>query len=203
MVNLKFSPLSLLDPLSSVQFALEYQIAEKNSLQHEVGYITQMLYNEELGYKESSGIRLRNELRIYLGRKGLSLNGFYLAPELLFIHFRYERNAIFGQECSDPYTCQYYQYKDYTIQKQVYGFHQKVGFQSISNRFVADLYTGIGYRHVRVRNIDTPPFNEVGGDFIGIRKTEGTYGLPSLSFGFKLGYLLSKKREQSWGSSAW
>lgn len=204
VVNLKFSPLSLIDPLSSVQFALEYQVAEKSSLQHEAGYISQMLYNEDWGYKESSGVRLRNELRIYLGRQGTSLNGFYLAPELLFIHFRYERNAVFGQECSDPYTCQYYQYKDYTVQKQVYGVHQKIGFQSTSGRLVVDLYSGIGYRHVRVRNIDSPPVNEFYDDFsISSRKTEGIYGLPSLSFGFKFGYLLSKKREPGWGSSPW
>ena len=201
VVNLKFSPLSLIDPLSSIQFALEYQIAEKTSLQHELGYITPLLYREDLGYKQSSGLRFRSEFRVFLGRQGPVLTGFYLAPELLFIHFRYERNAIYGQDCSDPYTCAYYQYKDYTVQKQVYGVHQKIGFQSISSRFLIDLYTGIGYRHVRVRNIDAPPQYEYYDDFsFSSRKTEGNYGLPSLSFGFKLGYLLSKKRELDWPS---
>ncbi len=200
VVNLKFSPLSLIDPLTSIQFAVEYQVAGKNSLQHELGYITQLLYNEELGYRQSSGMRLRNEIRIYLSEKGKELRGFYLAPELLFIHFRYERNAVYGQDCTDPYDCAYYQYKDFRVQKQVYAFHQKVGYQSITNRLLVDLYAGIGYRHVRVENIDKPPYNEYYYDYFNVRKGEGLYGLPSLSFGFKIGYLLSGKREQSpWG----
>jgi hypothetical protein len=200
VVGLKFSPFSLIDPLTSIQFAVEYQVAQKNSLQHELGYITQLLYTDELGYRKSSGVRFRNEFRIYLEEKGSNLRGFYLAPELLLIYFRYERNAVYGQDCTGPFNCAYYQRKDYTVQKQVVALHQKVGYQSITNRFLVDIYTGIGYRHVRVRNIDEGPNNEGYYNFIGIRKEEGVYGLPSLSFGFKIGYLLAGKRERpSWG----
>jgi hypothetical protein len=199
VVNLKFSPFSLIDPLTSIQFAVEYQVARKSSLQHELGYITQLLYVDELGYRKSSGMRFRNEFRIYLEKKGSNLRGFYLAPELLLIYFRYERNAVYGQDCTDRFNCAYYQYKDYTVQKQVVALHQKVGYQSITNRFLVDIYTGIGYRHVRVRNIDAPPIYEFYDDFsFSSRKVEGNYGLPSLSFGFKIGYLLSGKKEPSW-----
>ena len=185
---LKFNHLSLLDPLSSIQFALEYRLGKKISLQHEAGYITRILYNEG-SVKNRRGLRLRNEVRFYLQQKGSRMEGLYLTPEFLFIYQEYTRRSSFGMGCEDSFDCDYYQWMNYDVQKQVYAIHPKVGFQSIYRRLVADFYAGIGFRHVRVRNINKPP-NAFDDEFFSGPKREGNYDLPSLSLGFKIGFVL-------------
>lgn len=187
----KFSPYSLIDLLSSVQFALEHQLGTQAvSLQHELGYVRNILYWED-DFKNVQGLRLRNELRFYLQPQGINLQGPYFAPEFLFIHFRYKKTADFGQGCEgSSFGCNYYKTMDYAVQQQVYAFHLKFGHQSFYKRWTYDFYTGAGYRYVQVRNIDKPP-HEVGDSwFFNLRKRAGVYNLPSLSLGFKIGYIL-------------
>lgn len=192
---LKFSHLSLLDPHSSIQFAFEHQLGEKTSLQHELGYMTRILYaNEDI--KKTRGWRLRNEFRIYLEAEGRNLEGPYFAPEFLFIHLEYDKNEPFGKGCVSPWNCNYYQYMDFTIQKRVYGVHPKLGYQLVYRSFVLDAYGGLGFRHVRIKNINEPPNGMHDGDFFDFRKREGIYNLPSLSLGFKIGYVLFNRQRK-------
>lgn len=191
---LKFSPLSLLDPLPSVQFALEYQVGRKTSIQHEAGYIINLLYSDPI-YQDAEGLRLRNEVRLYFQPKGNRLEGFYFAPELLFIYFEHKRQGILGFGCEDSFGCDYYQDIYFNAQQQVYALHSKIGFQSIYKRLLVDLYTGLGYRYVRVRNRNLHlNLIDVEEEFFDFRKDEGDYHMPSLSLGFKIGYVLNRKQ---------
>lgn len=191
---LKFSPLSLLDPLASIQFALEHPVREKLSLQHEVGYIIENIY-ENNDFKNPRGWRIRNEVRFYLGSKGRRLKGAYLAPEFLFVSVSHERNAFFGKNCNSTFDCDYYQYMDYTSRKQVFALHPKIGYQFSFNRINLDFYGGVGYRQVRVKDFNKPPFGQEEDEYFSFRKEPGIHHLPSLSLGFKLGFVLLKERQ--------
>lgn len=192
---LKFSPFSLIDPIPSIQFAYEWQFKDRMSFQHEAGYITEIL--EQKNLRNVRGLRLRNEFRYYIDQLGEGLEGTYFAPEFLFIHMRNVRNASFGMDCTDIYDCNYYQYLDYTVQKQVYALHLKAGYQEqFLNRFVYDIYAGLGFRHVWVKETDKPDsFSWDDSDWFEFRKREGNYNLPSVSLGFKIGYVLFYKEQ--------
>ncbi len=185
----KFSPLSLLDGTSSIQFALEHQLGKHTALQHEAGFILPV-NNFDTGIHSKYGVRLRNEFRLYLTPGSNQLRGLYIAPELLFMYYRGYRNEVFGRECDGTNGCAYFEYMDHLSQKQVYGLHQKIGLQEvIFKRVVVDIYAGLGFRHVRVREYDRPEFTNWRG-FIDFRKQHGNHTLPSLSLGFKVGYIL-------------
>ena len=187
---LKFSPLSLMDPVSSIQFALEHQIGRRQSLQHEVGYITDIMHDE----KNRKGIRLRNEYRYYLEPDESGYGGLYLGPEILFIYYNYFQSGTFGRSCDNPEGCQYFQRMEIKTNKQVWAITPKVGYQFVVERFVLDLYAGLGYRYVRVKQ-EGDPGNEIDQryDFFNVNKQEGSYNLPNVSMGMKFGFLLKKR----------
>ncbi|WP_017731527.1 DUF3575 domain-containing protein [Nafulsella turpanensis] len=191
---LKFSPFSLMDPLTSIQFALEHPLNSRISLQHELGYIIPSAYESE--NKNDRGWRIRNEIRFYFNPAGYPEGGGYLAPEFLFIHSRFERNEMFGRDCSGDFNCAYYQYMDYTMQKQVYALHLKIGYQFVIERFAIDLYSGLGYRHVKVKSFNKPPNGPEYWDLFYFQKDDGFYDLPSMSLGMKIGYFLQDRRKQ-------
>ena len=199
---LKFSFLSLLlDPLPSLQFAVEHQIARRQSLQHELGYIAPLLYgssyNSSFG-RNLNGIRIRNEYRYYIAPDESGLGGFYFAPEILLIFLGYQETGTFGQHCEELFACAYFERKDYKVRKQVYAFHPKIGYQWVNRRFVIELYGGLGIRKVRIQHLDKPGFrewNEDGNNWFD--KGEGKYDLPSMSFGMKIGFLLKKREEEA------
>lgn len=194
---IKFSHLSLLDPLQSIQFALEHQLGGKFSLQHELGYI----FNYEnydifsfSSYTQSRGIRLRNELRFYLDRDAQGPEGFYFAPELLYNFVRFNKRASVGRDCNGA-DCQYFEYMYYRAQKQVFALHLKVGYQElIFNRLAFDIYGGLGGRHVKEVNIH-PPKGLQANDRFHYNGEKYISNWPSVSLGFKLGYLLVKRAQ--------
>lgn len=193
---IKFSHLSLIDPLQSIQFALEHQLGGQTSLQHELGYI----FNYEnydifssSSYTQTRGIRLRNELRFYLDRNAQGPEGFYFAPEILYNFVRFNKRASVGRDCNGDWNCQYYQYMDYRAQKQVFALHTKIGYQElIFNRLIFDIYGGLGGRHVKEVNIH-PPKGLQPNDRFHFNGEKYISNWPSVSLGFKLGYLLVKR----------
>lgn len=186
----KFSILSLLDPVSSLQFAFEYPVGKKSALQHEAGYVTRLFYNEG-GDKNLQGFRLRNEYRYYFYGSNTPLQNFYVATELMYTHLWFERNErdplVYGTGDGG-----FQDYPPYPVEKKIFAIHPaKAGFQKCYNRFVLDIYGGLGYRHVRVK-VPSHIVEDVD-EFIAMRKEAGTYNLWSLSFGFKVGYWLFER----------
>lgn len=194
-VILKASPLSLIDPVPSLQLAVEYQPGSKGvSLQHEAGYITNLVvWENEL--KNLRGLRLRNEIRFYLQPRGKTLEGLYIAPEFLYIKYRHEKTGtICHGSDGESFNCDYWEKADYLVEKQVFAFHPKLGFQSIYKGLTVDLYAGPGFRHVRVKEIGVPENGIVEEDYyFNFKKRPGRHNVPGLSLGFKIGYVISKK----------
>lgn len=193
-IFLKFSHLSLIDPIPSIQLAMEYQLKGNKaiSLQHEAGYITN-IYLHNPNKRNLQGIRLRNEVRFYLQPRGKTGSGFYFAPEILFIQYSYTETGTICHGSEDEFfRCNYREKVDYKVQKQVYALHPKIGFQSIYKRLTVDLYAGVGYRQVKVEERDKPQDQFDEEDFFNFRKSQGIYHLPGLSLGFKIGCLISK-----------
>lgn len=194
---IKFSPLSLIESLQSVQFALEHQLGGRISLQHEAGYIYKFdevdIWGSSDPYLNTRGVRLRNEIRYYFDPKPKKLEGGYFAGELLYNFLRFDKSTSVGRDCNGSWNCQYYEYMYYRAQKQVFALHLKVGYQALmANRLVLDIYGGYGGRHLKELNLHPPEglqpndrFNFTGEKYIDNRI--------SLSLGFKLGYLLVKR----------
>jgi hypothetical protein len=197
---LKFSHFSLLDPISSIQFAVEHKVGNRVSLQHEAGVIMPLLHRLN-NFNDQRGIRLRNELRFYVNPLGNQLRGLYLAPEGLYLHQRGQKIGEFGKDCGEGiWDCASYQREEYTRLRNVYAFHLKLGIQEFRQRGVLDVYWGIGFRHTRVRDInrsENDAFEMRGWNLFNT--DPGNYNLPGISLGFKLGYLLhapTQKREE-------
>lgn len=193
-VILKFSHLSLIDPIPSWQVALEYQLTGNKaiSLQHEAGYIINIIRGNT-NRRNLQGLRLRNEIRFYLQPRGKTGSGAYFAPEFLFIHYSHLETATICHGFDDDFfRCNYREKVDYKVQKQVYAFHPKIGFQSIYKRLTVDLYAGVGYRQVRVEETGKPQDQFDEEEFFSFRRGPGIYHLPGLSLGFKVGCLISK-----------
>lgn len=190
---LKFSILSLLDPVSSIQFAYEYPLNQQSVLQHEAGYVTRLFYNEN-GDKNLRGFRTRHEYRYYFRENKASLQGWYWAPELMYTHLWFERDGrdpsvYLTQEVMDKNGGKYPDFPDYPVQKVIFAVHPaRAGYQKSYNRFVLDMYGGVGYRHVRVNAPDH--IIEDLYEVVSMRKEAGVYNLWSLSLGIKLGYKL-------------
>lgn len=197
---LKFAPLSLLDIYSSVQFAVEQKAGNKSSLQLEGGYIfpinlSQWEENEQ--YEDMEGFRVRTEYRYYLVLSKDRMGGLYLGPELLFIKLKYDMEEIdkvyFFQGNGDYY----YQKYEYEIDKRVFGFHAKIGYQKIfSDGFLLDFYAGLGSRNVNVTSGKPGDDGLHTGDdnddwsFIRSEKESGRDQRLSASLGFKIGIRL-------------
>lgn len=83
----------------------------------------------------------------------------------------------------------YPDFPDYPVQKVIFAVHPaRAGYQKSYNRFVLDMYGGVGYRHVRVNAPDH--IIEDLYEVVSMRKEAGVYNLWSLSLGIKLGYKL-------------
>lgn len=195
---LKFSHLSLIDPLQTIQLALEHPLGRRISLQHEGGYVIGYddfnIFSGDDPYTRVRGFRLRNELRIYMSALSENrLDGFYFAPEFLYNFVRFDKTSSIGRDCNGNWNCQYYQYMSYRAQKQVFALHFKIGYQEIFlERVVFDIYGGYGWRHIKELNVHPPEGLQPGDRF----QFDGAQYLDnriSISLGFKLGYLLGKR----------
>lgn len=196
---LKFAPLSLLDIYSSIQFAVEQKIGKKASAQFEAGYIFPININEgaeDRKYENLQGLRFRSELRYYLVLSKDKTGGLYLAPEVLFIDLNYDVKQVAKIYFPEGNGASYYKQYEYEVDKNIFGYHAKVGYQEVSGRFVLDLYGGLGGRNATissgkfveegVRFVD----NRRAWDFFPSEKESGSYHKPSVSLGFKIGYLI-------------
>ncbi len=143
---LKYSPFSLFGDYVTrscgVQLGAEVNLSKRVSLQQDIGYIFNLSKKKNCftGYnftniclKKINGIRTDTEIKYYLQKQNKSLNGFYLAPHLLYQFTRaikiYEDN--------------------YYIDRNMIGLHLKFGWQFVSKKgLVIDLALGPGKRYI-------------------------------------------------------
>ncbi|MDQ3535737.1 MAG: DUF3575 domain-containing protein [Bacteroidota bacterium] len=192
---IKLAPLSLIDFKQSLQVAVEYKIKPRTTFQNEIGYINNLLnlytYDD---YRNMKGLRTRFEIRFYQKNFFDYVSGFYIAPEIFYVYTNYQRIGELGRGCLAG-RCDYFERKKFTVHKDVFGYHFKVGYQRIANdRILFDFYGGAGLRHVFIHSPDTETeqdfFNEQS-DLDPLRPyNNGTFLRPSFSLGMKIGYLL-------------
>lgn len=192
-VILKWAPLSLIDIYSAVQFALEYRIGGRSTVQGEAGYIFPINILESGirdDYNDMNGYRLRAEYRYYLSVKKNRTDGFYLAPELFFISINFDEKNVVKIPLNSVGDF-YYQEKQFKVNKRIFGYHLKVGYQQmLTERLVIDFYGGLGVRHINFSS-DQPLedwLNKSNSIFFSEDREQTER--PSASYGIKLGILL-------------
>lgn len=205
---LKVAPMALFDLDNTIQVAAERLLVGRHSLQAEFGYGIQALnlysYRRE-EYENFEVWRGRFEWRRYSGRYRLYRNphfseppiGRYFAVETFFKQLTVLNNMAVGRDCVDG-NCAYFQRGIYPMYRTVWGAHAKIGRQYVlempsDNRFLLDLFIGIGFRYLSPYRFNNSTREDVFRSpdmwFGNTRIRQG--GLrPSISLGVKLGYVL-------------
>ncbi|MES2732382.1 MAG: DUF3575 domain-containing protein [Bacteroidota bacterium] len=201
---LKIAPLSILDVDPTYQLALEYFLNRQWSIQQEMGYGNKYILSPNVSTtaKPNAIWRLRTEVRYYLGRPlaKTTVTGAYFALEGLYKQVHTQKSESVGRDC-DNGNCAYFQELTYTSVKEVAGIHLKMGKQWLlgkSKRFALDVYSGVGWRMIFLKSADLPEGTSISAEnfrtpFFSQTSESGRYSYPSLSAGFKVGYLFYKK----------
>ncbi|QHT67112.1 DUF3575 domain-containing protein [Rhodocytophaga rosea] len=200
---IKWAPLSLVDQDNTVQFGIEYLFKGPVSLQQEIGYgWFSFNGNSDNGVYINREIwRSRTEVRFYVANNGQIKrpHGAYLALEFLYKRMNYTKEDNVGRECENG-DCEYFEKMNYKLFRDVYGFHGKMGVQFIiEKRLALDVYIGGGLRSVVVKSPGLSAENnnlmEDRGFVLSKPMELGQYTMLSMSGGFKIGYLIYKRRK--------
>jgi hypothetical protein len=200
----KWAPLSIIDPHSTVQLGLEYLFAGPWSFQQEIGYGNNFEVISENDYLDREIWRFRSEIRKYMDDFKPKGRGAYIGFEVLYKRVNYTKEGRIGRDCEDG-DCEFFEIMEYKILKDVIGVHGKFGGQFvIDNRLVVDIYMGGGLRNITVKSPGYPTNPAMFRDEeIGFIKTNptmpGNHTLISMSGGFKLGYMIYHKKKKTGG----
>lgn len=212
---LKLAPLSLIDIDPTVQVAVEIPLRPQWSIQQEVGYGWPSLglfnYQRDLAPKSKSTFRARTEIRYYFSpgfrqQTGLQSGpgGFYVAGEALYKRMKHTADSPLPNSLQTPFPLPVVVNERARITRQVYGMHAKIGYQAVVSRsgktpqFVVDVYMGVGFRIVSVRQTSGPALRGRAFDtwsFTRFEPFEGTLGKPSLAGGIKLGWMINSGKK--------
>jgi hypothetical protein len=210
----KLAPLSLIDIDPTLQAAVEIPLRPNWSIQQEVGYgwPTLGLFNYQRDLvKPKTTFRARTEIRYYFSpdfrqQAGLKQGpgGFYVAAEGLYkqMGLKLDR-TVPGITVWPALPAK----ETVRINRHVYGLHAKIGYQAIvggsgkTPQFVVDVYVGVGFRIVSVR--------QAGGSSVITANSALSEGLlfsrfvpfdsalrkPSMAAGIKIGWLINSGRK--------
>jgi hypothetical protein len=151
---LKYEPIQLLDPLSTIQFSFEKQCGAHQSYQVGLGYIFNDYMIKSKGLlldKDAANLKLRGEYRLYCKDFASKRVSWFFAPQIFY------KQAFFENKSSgtykDPWSNNTVQYiNNYSVQSKIYGLYTKTGFQKIrKNGFVFELYFGPGFEYVNTK----------------------------------------------------
>jgi len=181
----KLNVLSLVDYTPSAQFAFQYKVGRSFYIQHEIGYITHYLSPFWDNSSNLNGYRLKSQAKLKINnfKNGSFL---YTGLDLMYksITYRQEDEFTFFENA-------YFQKINYGRKKNASTATFLFGYEpNIGNKLVLDVFIGLGIRYVDIKEKDIP-FNAVrlGRGIFG-NKTEGTYFLPNVSLGLRMGYIL-------------
>ena len=202
---IKIAPLSLIDPYNTFQAGYEYVPRRGTwTVQAEAGYGD---YRTTVHYRDGNNVntnrmrsnlenwRLRSEVRLYLEGSPARPIGFYVAGETMYRRSNWRGERSVGRDCADG-GCAFFELIPYTTHKDVLAFHGKAGTQAeLSERLLFDFYVGAGIRYVWVHY--RQPENGGGENWWTFHVDPGRpgrYRLVSAALGFKVGYLLYRKK---------
>lgn len=192
-IAIKFAPLALtLDFYTCAMAGVHYQVKDQVYFQHEFGVVLPTFY-DNIDFRDMRGIRNRFEIRNYFQPRRSSFP--YTSMELVYNNISYGRERQVPVSISGRGMVDYYQLLTYRVRKQVVAFHFKFGIdQELFDRFLLDLYVGLGARTVFL-NSKGAPSNDLFDELILFRNYDnGQFLRPSASLGFKLGYVIMPKR---------
>ncbi len=138
-----FSPLALADMDHTLLLTGEYRLKPNLALLTDVGYIFASDYISSI--KSTWGLNIRPALRVYHGKR----NKGYLQVQGFYKMVNYTLYDWLGKDCVNGVPS-YEKLQDFTYRKNVYGFHFTAGGVlplSPSNRWLIDLYGGLGVRY--------------------------------------------------------
>ncbi|GAA4374841.1 hypothetical protein [Hymenobacter koreensis] len=200
---LKTSPIDLLIPhKTTLWLSAEKRLSNKFSWQTDVGYIFRddalFDFSEVVNAsfpstdRQALNFNLKTEIRRYLSKRDIGMRGAYAAAQLFYKQVNYNSNQApeydWYEETDLLMVTSYWRAArrgpedNYKIKLQEKGGHLKMGYQHIfRNRFTFDSFVGLGVRH----------FKE--SQDIGEQNPDSSFSgngsvIPSLAFGFKLGY---------------
>lgn len=202
-VIIKYSPLPMFDFDNTIQLGVEVPLGKGNfSLQQDLGYgpsrMSAWQYNND-DDPDKQTFKSRTHLHwYYMERRRMRA---YVGPEVLFKKVVYRETQWAGKECDGPYgPCGFFQSQDVRVDKNVVAVHARFGWQFIkTNRFVFDVFTGIGFRHMFVTSHSPGiPDSEVQGvdDIWELLSPNESDLRPSAVLGFHLGIILGKYRRE-------
>jgi hypothetical protein len=202
----KIAPLSLIDPYNTFQAGFEYVPRRGGwSVQAEAGYgdyrthadrAVRRSFNTGQERLLLQNQRLRAEVRLYTEGYDARPVGFYVAGETMYRRSNWRGERDVGRECENG-VCAFFESVVYTVNKDVLAFHGKAGYQAATwDRLLFDMYVGLGIRYVWVhsRELSSDDLDEDRPSFNVDPGRPGRYRLVSGALGFKLGYLLYRKR---------
>ncbi len=179
---LKTAPLYLIDPFSGpcLRLGTEFKIH-----QNIAGYIELGGFIPDLILKNNSGFTVKLEPKVYLNKKHLCA-GTYVSAELFYKYQSYMvSDMILG---AVPYS------REYDVYKNVSSLIFKYGKVKIwRQRFIIDGFVGAGMRYRESSNTLTPDERmniQYNKDHLFSRSLHrpGSYLLPTIDFGAKIGY---------------
>jgi len=211
----KLAPLSLIDLDPTVQVAVEIPLRPKWSIQQEIGYGWPKLglFNyQTLANRAKTTFRARTQIRYYfspaLTRQGTHTKapgGFYLAGDLLLKKMVHKTDRELLSPTGVIVWPNPPKREIARLQRNVYGLHANVGYQGVPSRkhpnFLVDVYVGVGFRIVSVRQTSGPSVvysnGSVGEDlrFTRFAPFDGLLRKPSMTAGVKIGWMINSGKK--------
>ncbi|MBO9616407.1 MAG: hypothetical protein J7619_27200 [Dyadobacter sp.] len=200
-VIVKYSPLPMFDLDNTIQFGVEIPLGKGDfALQQDLGYGNSSFngwYHDNSQRPDKEIYKSRTHLRWYFVEKRRMRA--YVGPEVLFKKVVYRESQWLGKDCESPWgPCSFFQNQQVRVDKNVVAGHVRFGWQFITpGRFVFDVFTGIGFRHIFATShspgIPDSDIRGVDDSWERISPNESDVR-PSAVMGFHLGILLGKYR---------
>jgi hypothetical protein len=191
-----FTPVTLINPINpAFQIGLEKRLTDNSRIYSDLGILLPYVINSYDSAKTPSykGFRILIGYKYY--RNWINeFNGFYIAPELFFLHNRYTEILSFNKPTdSIKYHADYYD--KVNILRETFGLNIKIGNEFKMNRFIFDVYGGLGFKHRLVVHFDRTNINDDMTSPIDLNiryladKPANEWTL-NLTLGFKIGYII-------------
>ena len=200
VIILKLTPLALFDLDNTIQAGIEVPLPNPAwTIQQEIGYghsAFNLWHAEREEHPRRETWRSRSQIRYYFRKT--NQRSAYIAGEYLFKKNSEEKFESVGYECIGGrfnQQCAYFKNQEVHLGRFVNAFHLKWGGQfSIGERWLMDIYLGLGIRALNVRYLGLPrnTTSDDQFDFFNIRTDiPGRYRpTGSFSMGFHFGYRL-------------
>jgi hypothetical protein len=190
---IQYSPLTLIEPEVPITATFLYKTSNRLAVALDAGFfIATQNYSDE-GPKAYSGIRLKPELKYYLQSHKKEPLGMYVSLQGLIKRTIEKKEEWLSQQNSGGQFV-FSQLANYRERKLVYGISFILGGEILldkKQRWMLDLYWGIGFRNKQFKALDLPVGLSVDYDNVKPKQLfnlflNGTY--LSLPVGIKVGY---------------